>query len=86
MLFMIIERFRNGPAPVYARFHERGRLAPLELHYINSWVSEDMSICYQVMECSKKEFLDQWINEWKDLVDFEVVPVMESKEAASKFS
>ena len=29
MLFMVIEHFRDGDArPVYARFRERGRLAP----------------------------------------------------------
>ena len=83
---MIIERFRNGPAPVYARFHERGRLAPSELHYINSWLSEDMSTCYQVMECVNRKYLEQWMTAWQDLVDFEVIPVMESKVAASKFA
>jgi hypothetical protein len=29
MQYLVIERFRNGdPAPVYQRFHERGRMAP----------------------------------------------------------
>ena len=35
MLYMIIEHFKNGDAaPVYARFRERGRLAPagLDIH------------------------------------------------------
>lgn len=82
---MIIERFRNGAAPVYARFREQGRLASSELRYVSSWVVEDLSTCYQIMECDKREDLDGWIAAWNDLVDFEVVPVMESKDAAAKF-
>jgi hypothetical protein len=85
MLFMIIEKFREGAAPVYARYRDSGRLAPLELRYVNSWVTEDLSTCYQVMECEKKESLEQWIAAWEDIVDFEVVPVMQSKDAAAKF-
>lgn len=37
MLLMIIERFRGGDAaPVYARFRERGRMAPPGLEYVGS--------------------------------------------------
>ena len=86
MLYMCIERFRNGAKPVYSRFREQGRLMPTGLNYVTSWVSEDLSTCFQVMECQKRELLDEWISAWKDLVDFEVVPVMESKEAATKFT
>ena len=85
MLFMIIEHFRGGDAtPVYARFRERGRLAPAGLTYISSWVTEDMQHCYQVMEATDRALLDQWIAEWADLVDFEVIPVITSAEAASR--
>jgi hypothetical protein len=84
-LYMIIERFRNGdPAPVYARFRERGRLAPDGLTYVASWVDEPMAVCYQVMETHDRALLDQWIANWSDLVDFEVVPVITSKEAAER--
>ncbi|KAF2245462.1 hypothetical protein BU26DRAFT_68912 [Trematosphaeria pertusa] len=85
MLFMIIERFRSGDAaPVYARFRSQGRLAPEGLKYISSWVSEDMSHCYQLMEADKTELLDEWMSNWKDLVDFEVVPVVTSAEASAR--
>ena len=54
MLFMILERFRGGDAaPVYRRFRDRGRLAPDGLRYVSSWVTEDMRLCYQVMECDE---------------------------------
>lgn len=85
MLFMIIERFHSGnPTPVYARFRSQGRLAPEGLVYISSWVSEDLKVCYQLMEADKRELLDEWIGNWEDLVDFEVVPVMTSSEASKK--
>jgi hypothetical protein len=83
MLFMIIEHFRNGdPGPVYARFRERGRLAPEGLRYISSWVTSDYERCYQVMECDDRSLLDQWMQAWEDIVEFEVHPVVTSAQAA----
>ena len=77
MLYMIIENFRNGDsAPVYARFREKGRLAPDGLHYVNSWVTADRERCYQLMECDDRSLLDIWMAAWDDLVEFEVHPVM----------
>jgi hypothetical protein len=85
MLFMIIERFRNGEArPVYERFRDRGRLAPNGLHYVSSWVTPDLTRCYQVMECADRAAIDGWIAAWADLVDFEVIPVITSAEAAAR--
>lgn len=85
MLFMIIEHFRHGDAaPVYRRFRERGRLAPDGLTYVNSWITADLSRCYQVMECGDRALLAQWMAEWDDLVDFEVHPVITSAEAAAR--
>ena len=65
MLYMIVEHFRNGdPKPVYARFRDKGRLAPEGLKYINSWVTDDLAHCYQVMECDDRSLLDQWLAEY----------------------
>jgi len=84
MLYMIIEHYRNGDAvPVYRRFRERGRLAPDGVRYVNSWVAPDLKTCYQVMETLERQLLDQWTAAWNDLVDFEVVPVITSAEAAA---
>lgn len=82
MQFLIIERFKDPPA-VYRRFRDKGRLAPDGLNYVASWVSADLTRCYQIMECDDRRFLDAWIANWNDLVDFEVVPVMTSAEAAA---
>jgi hypothetical protein len=84
MLFMVIEHFRNGdPKPVYARFRERGRLAPEGLTYVSSWVTNDYTRCYQVMETDDRALLDQWIGQWTDLVEFEVLPVVTSAQASA---
>jgi hypothetical protein len=85
ILYMVVEHHKNADAiPVYRRFSERGRLAPEGLVYISSWVDETLERCYQVMETKDRALLDQWMANWSDLVDFEVYPVMTSKEAAAK--
>jgi uncharacterized protein DUF3303 len=85
MLYMIIERFRNGDAAaVYRRFRERGRMAPEGLTYVSSWVTTDLTTCYQVMDCDDRTLLQQWMLRWNDLVDFEVIPVIMSAEAAEQ--
>lgn len=82
MLYMIIENFRGGDAvPVYRRFRDEGRLAPEGLRYVGSWVTNDFSRCYQIMECDDRRLLDEWLERWNDLVDFDVVLVMTSAEA-----
>ena len=83
MLYMIFERFKGDPLPVYRRFRDRGRLAPDGLTYISSWVMSDLQGCYQVMECEDRRLLQEWMDQWKDLVDFEVIPVVTSAEAAA---
>lgn len=84
-LYMVIEKFRNGDAvPVYRRFRERGRLAPAGLRYVSSWVSEDLDRCYQLMETEERALLDEWMENWNDIVEFEVQRVITSKEASEK--
>lgn len=87
MLYMIVEHFRNeDPIPVYRRFRDRGRLAPECLVYVSSWVDDKLERCFQLMETDDPALLEQWMAEWRDLVDFEVYPVMSSKEAADRIS
>lgn len=87
MLYMIVERFRPGQAPaVYRRARDRGRMIPPGLAYVSSWVEPDFSRCFQLMECDDPALIDRWIAEWADLVDFEVVPVITSAEAAERIA
>ena len=82
---MVIERFRNGEAtPVYRRFKERGRMVPDGLTYVSSWVEENLTTCYQLMETADRVLLDEWMGKWNDLVEFEVHPVITSGEAAQR--
>ena len=81
---MVIEHFRPGLAPeVYRRFRERGRMAPDNLRYLGSWVDLQFERCYQVMEADSVEALRPWTSSWEDLVDFEIIPVRSSAEAAA---
>jgi len=84
MLYMVIEHYRNGSAPdVYRRFRERGRMAPEGLRYVDSWVDVTYRRCFQVMECDDPRLLAEWIANWQDIVEFEVVPVLTSRDAAA---
>lgn len=85
MMYMIVERFKNGDAgPVYRRFQDRGRMAPEGLTYVSSWVDEKMQICFQLMEAADASLVDEWISHWRDIVDFEVYPVISSQEATER--
>lgn len=84
---MVIERFKNRNAKaVYARARERGRMLPAGLTYVASWIETSFDRCFQVMECADESLLQQWAANWRDLVDFEFVPVMTSQEAAEAAS
>jgi Protein of unknown function (DUF3303) len=81
MLFMVIERFKERDAKaVYRRLRERGRGAPDGLHYLDSWVTADFERCFQLMECDDVRLLQQWVAFWGDLVEFEIVPVVPSRD------
>lgn len=85
MQYMIIERFHPGKIKaIYQRFAEHGRLMPSEVTFVNSWIDKDVTTCYQVMESSSRDKLQEWINNWSDLADFEVIPVITSAEAKAK--
>lgn len=86
-IYLIVEHFRNGDAvPVYRRFRQSGRLAPAGLNYVSSWVTPDLTRCYQVMEAPDRALLEEWMAQWSDLVDFEVHPVITSAAAAARIA
>jgi hypothetical protein len=68
--------------PSYQRLREKGRSLPGGLEYVDSWVETNFDRCFQVMECEDAKLLEEWADGWRDLVDFEFVPVRRSKEAA----
>lgn len=83
MLFMVIENFLPGTAAeVYRRFREQGRMAPAGVTYVSSWVDLPFRRCFQVMEAESEALLKEWTRHWEDLIEFEIIPVRASEEAA----
>jgi len=77
--YMIIEVFRPGSKEsVYARYEAKGRMLPDGLKYIDSWLAEDGTRCFQLMETDDSELFNLWIEKWSDLVEFEIIPVLDS--------
>jgi hypothetical protein len=86
-LYMLVEHFKNKDAvSVYRRFRDRGRMVPEGVVYVSSWVDQNLESCYQLMETGDRALLDKWMANWSDLIDFEVYPVVTSKEAFEKIT
>jgi hypothetical protein len=82
MLFMVVERFKSGnPVAVYRRYREQGRMMPDGLKYVGSWIEANYDRCFQLMECDDPRLFQEWILRWQDLMEFEIIPVVPSKEA-----
>lgn len=79
MHYVVIERFKDAPA-IYKRLSEKGRMMPAGLNYVSSWIAHDLGTCWQVMETKDFALFQQWTANWKDLMDFEIVPVRTSAE------
>ena len=79
MRYMVIERFKQGDArPIYRRFGTKGRLTPEGVAYVTGVIAADLSCCFQVMEADDPAALQAWVAQWSDIVDFEIVPIVES--------
>ncbi len=82
MLYMVIERFKECAVPeIYRRFREKGRMMPEGLEYVSSWNDLNFKICYQLMKSQDFALFDKWIDNWRDLIEFEIIPVRSSTEA-----
>ena len=87
MLFMVIERFRQGnPRLVGERFKKSGRMLPEGVIYHSSWVDSTGTRCFQIMEAAHAELLEAWTRRWDDLIEFEVVPVLTSADFWNRFT
>ena len=86
MLDMLVEHYTQGPEPVYARYAERGRMLPEGLRYVDSWIvdKEPLDLCYQLVETDDPSLIDVWADQWRDLVRFEIHPVIGSEEASAR--
>jgi hypothetical protein len=85
MLFRVIEHFKNrDAATISQRYKKKGRMAPEGLRYISSWVEPNFDRCFQLMECDEPQLFEQWISNWSDIAEFEIVEVITSKEALAR--
>jgi len=84
MLYMVIERFKPGAAPeIYRRLRAEGRYLVDGLEYVASWVDHDFAVCWQIMKTDDRDLLEAWCAGGRELVEFEIVPVRTSAEAAA---
>jgi len=83
MLFMVVERFKNDNIrAIYDRIRGQGRMLPVGLKYLDSWVEANLQRCFQLMECEDPRFFQEWVARWQDLVDFEIIPIVPSKQTS----
>jgi Protein of unknown function (DUF3303) len=53
--YMVIEHFAPAAKEkIYARFHDKGRMLPEGLHYLNSWLEKDGNRYFQLMETNDR--------------------------------
>jgi hypothetical protein len=84
MRYMVVELFTQGARPVYERLAKKGRMMPPGLEYVESWIDGSLTRCWQLMETEDPALFEEWTANWSDLVTFEIAPVVDSAEAASR--
>lgn len=85
MTYMIIEKFYPEKIKsLYQRFAEEGRLLPEGVEFIDSWINEDVTLCFQLMKSESREKLEEWISNWEGYAEFEIIPVISSETAKQK--
>jgi hypothetical protein len=52
------------------------------LEYVSSWIDLEFKTCYQLMRTEDVSLFAAWTNAWQGLIEFEIVPVRTSAEAA----
>ena len=59
-------------------------MLPDGLRHLDSWIvaDEHLDRCFQLMETDDPALFQTWLDRWRDLGHFEVVPVIKSDEAA----
>jgi len=74
--FIVIETHRDGCLEeAYKRFHEKGRMMPAGLNYLDSWLEKDGNRCFPLMETEDPRLFLEWIKNWEDLTHFEIIEI-----------
>ena len=66
-----------------SRLREKGRMMPEGLEYVSSWIDVDLTRCFQLMRTEDADLFPLWTDNWKDLMEFEIVPVRTSAEVVA---
>ena len=76
--YMVIETFLpDCKEKVYERFHQKGRMLPEGLTYLDSWLEKEGDRCFQLMETNDSSLFEVWLEHWKDVVALEVIELGE---------
>jgi hypothetical protein len=80
--YLVVGHCTDGPDAVCARAAERGRMLPEGLVYLDNWIVDDdrLARCFQLMETDDPALFDLWLEHWRELGEFEVLPVISSAE------
>ncbi len=74
MLFMVIETIKpDCDQLVFDRLHDKGRMFPDGLIFIDSWLEDQGDRCFVLVETNDASLFDQWTPRWADVFDFEFV-------------
>ena len=74
--YMLIETFKPGrKEDAYNRFAHSGRMLPHGLFYIDSWLEKDGNRCFQLMQTDDYSLFEEWMTNWNDTTDFEIVEI-----------
>ena len=85
MTFMIIERFYpERVRDLYLRLDQSGRILTPGVSFISSWINEDVTTCYQVMEAESISQIREWAGQWQEYAEFEIIPVIDSPSAKAR--
>ena len=59
-------------------------MAPDGLVFVEAWVDDTLERRYLLMQTHDDRLLDEWMANWKDLIEFEVHSVITPEEAGEK--
>ncbi|WP_222427127.1 DUF3303 domain-containing protein [Hyella patelloides] len=77
---MVVEHFKDDKnKDIYPLLQKKSRIMPDGLKYLDSWISADFSRCFQLIECDDTDLFQEWVSQWQDLFELEIIPVVTSK-------
>ncbi len=83
--YLVIEYYKEGKIKeIYKRFEEDGRMLPEGVELVDSWVETNFYRSYQIVKADRLDKLMTWTNQWTDLMEFDIIPVLTSDEMQEK--